>query len=169
MQLSYISLCIDLHMRWMVMYCVYVQYSPSGLYCATMVTVCPAFFRAAAACSCVAVDRSTPFTYTHTHTHTHTHTQLEPLPWIDINKCTVRATCTSWLNSNSQSTSHMFVHEYCVYFVSLSNADIYISTFIIWWLQTVWRDYQCFYSLTTKSCLKTMKAHFTLVKHKIQV
>lgn len=50
--------------RWMEMYCVYLQYSPSGLYCATMVTVCPAFFRAAAACSCVALDKSTPFTYT---------------------------------------------------------------------------------------------------------
>lgn len=51
-----------------IVLCIYCNciYSPSGLYCATMVTVCPAFFRAAAACSCVALDRSTPFTYAHT-------------------------------------------------------------------------------------------------------
>lgn len=36
-----------------------------------MVTVCPAFFRAAAACSCVALDKSTPFTYEDTHNMTH--------------------------------------------------------------------------------------------------
>lgn len=36
--------------------------SPSGLYWATMVTLCPAFFKAAAACSCVALWRSAPFT-----------------------------------------------------------------------------------------------------------
>lgn len=36
---------------------------PSGLYWATMVTVCPALFRAAAACSCVAFRRLTPFTW----------------------------------------------------------------------------------------------------------
>lgn len=36
---------------------------PSGLYCATMVTDCPAFFKAAAACSWVAYLRSTPLTY----------------------------------------------------------------------------------------------------------
>lgn len=54
-------------------YCMYLQYSPSGLYCATMVTVCPAFFRAAAACSWVALDKSTPFTYKHA--------------WININIC----------------------------------------------------------------------------------
>lgn len=46
----------------------YLQHSPSGLNWATMVTVCPAFFRAAAACSCVALDRSTPFTYEYRHT-----------------------------------------------------------------------------------------------------
>lgn len=40
---------------------------PSGLYWAMMVTVWPAFFNAAAACSCVAIRRSTPFTW-HTHT-----------------------------------------------------------------------------------------------------
>lgn len=45
-----------------------LQHSPSGLNWATMVTVCPAFFRAAAACSCVALDRSTPFTYEYRHT-----------------------------------------------------------------------------------------------------
>lgn len=36
---------------------------PSGLYCAIMVTVCPAFFSAMAACSCVAFLRSTPLTW----------------------------------------------------------------------------------------------------------
>lgn len=56
----------------------YQHYSPSGLYCATMVTVCPAFFRAAAACSCVALDKSTPFTYKHN--------ELEHMIWININK-----------------------------------------------------------------------------------
>lgn len=35
---------------------------PSGRYCATMVTVCPARFSAAAACSWVALRRFTPFT-----------------------------------------------------------------------------------------------------------
>ena len=35
---------------------------PSGLYCAMMVTLCPAFFSATAACSWVAPRRSTPFT-----------------------------------------------------------------------------------------------------------
>ena len=54
--------------RLMNICCISLQYSPSGLYCATMVTVCPAFFSAAAACSCVALDRSTPFTYTPTRT-----------------------------------------------------------------------------------------------------
>lgn len=39
---------------------------PSGLYWAMMVTVCPALFSAAAACSWVALRRFTPFTWDNT-------------------------------------------------------------------------------------------------------
>lgn len=66
------SVWADACTRRLAVYDLRLENSPSGLYCATMVTVCPAFFRAAAACSCVALDRSTPFTYRHTQTYTHT-------------------------------------------------------------------------------------------------
>lgn len=50
------------HMRKHCLTLLFTTALPSGLYWAMIVTVCPALFRAAAACSCVAFLRLTPFT-----------------------------------------------------------------------------------------------------------
>lgn len=134
------------------MHRVHRQYSPSGLYCATMVTACPAFFRAAAACSCVALDRSTPFTYTHTHT-------LELMPCINIHKC-INAQAHRWELSGDQSRGCVCVCSRCVLCEGLCVTPKLIAC-NHFHPDIINSDSYCLQSLRTELWLRKMKVIFS--------
>ena len=83
--------------------------SPSGLYWAMMVTVCPALFSAAAACSCVAFLRFTPFTCNKRVRHTFCH-QLEHPDKI-LTVCCLSNWMWPWLFSSWPSRDKICAHH----------------------------------------------------------